>query len=197
MFSSGNTNRIPTIRTDITGDDNVCKIPGNNILLKWSLILWLVFGIVIYIMDILLFTSTIKDLFRMPTDFIFLLAIINNISLIMAIFLKSCPVLIVSVLIDCILLVALPALIVEVAPNLLTYGSLMIAIILSIVYGVLYMQNPLQFYDYYSLSPANNSSLYPESLMTNTAQPRLSYAFTPSSSYLNINQPTPRYSCQF
>ncbi|XP_075679656.1 uncharacterized protein LOC142645941 [Dermatophagoides pteronyssinus] len=52
---------------------------------------------------------------------------------------------------------AIPALIVEVLPNLLTYSSIMISIILAIYYGVLYMNYRYQPPTLFSIDNNNNS----------------------------------------
>ena len=135
------------------------SLSSNYIIIKFLLILWLIIGIILYLLDIFLFhvSSTIKDLINLPSDLIFLLAILNNFSLIISIVYELRSLLIVSIIFDCLLLVAIPALIVEVLPNLLTYSSIMISIILAIYYGVLYMNYRYQPPSLFSVDNNNNS----------------------------------------
>lgn len=197
-----------------------CELPSNYLLIKYTLILWLIIGIVIYLLDIFLFhvSSSIKELINLPSDLIFLMAICNNFSLIISIVYELRPLLIISILIDCILLVAIPALIVEVGPNLLTYSSLMLSIILAIYYGVLYMRHPLFYIDndddhHYNviMIGRDRSNNLPYDYLSTMAEstrfsfnsppppPSSSHRLQPLQSSTNdiISSTQPRLSCQF
>ncbi|KAH9530289.1 uncharacterized protein LOC124496500 [Dermatophagoides farinae] len=167
------------------------QLPSNYLLIKWILIIWLIGGIALYLLDIFLFrvSSTIQDIVNLPSDLIFLFAICNNFSLIIAILMELRPLLIVSIFVDCLLLVAIPALIVEVVPNLFTYASLMISIILSIYYGVLYMRYPLFYidntnhpYDNMMIGNRNRSNLPYDYFSTMTAAANSTHRFSFNSS---------------
>lgn len=115
---------------------------STKLLFRWLLMLWLSGGIVIYLINATRSTRTAaRSILGLPGKAVYVLAISNHLSLIGAVFFDLGPLLILSTALQCALLIALPALIVDVIPNLLTYGVLLLSIIMLLCYGVLYMRS--------------------------------------------------------
>lgn len=111
-------------------------------LFRWLVMLWLSGGIIIYLINATRSVRSVPPpIFGLPWKAVYVLAISNHLSLIGAVFFDLGPVLILSTVLQCALLVALPTLIVDVVPNLLTYGVLLLSIVMLLCYGVLYMRS--------------------------------------------------------
>ena len=112
-----------------------------KLLFRWLLLLWLLGGIVIYILNGIHFTHPKVRLFALPANVIYYVAICNHIALVGSVYFDIGLVLVCGTIFQCALMVAVPALIVAVVPSLLTYGYLLLCIVMLLCYGVLYMRN--------------------------------------------------------
>lgn len=111
-------------------------------LFRWLVMLWLSGGIIIYLINATRSVRSVPPpILGLPWKAVYVLAIANHLSLIGAVFFDLGPLLILSTVLQCALLVALPTLIVDVVPNLLTYGVLLLSIVMLLCYGVLYMRS--------------------------------------------------------
>ncbi len=111
-------------------------------LFRWLVMLWLSGGIIIYLINATRSVRSVPPpILGLPWKVVYVLAIANHLSLIGAVFFDLGPLLIISTVLQCALLVALPTLIVDVVPNLLTYSVLLLSIVMLLCYGVLYMRS--------------------------------------------------------
>lgn len=107
---------------------------------RYLLMVWIGFGIAIFLSNAVHHTRDSSHLFGLPANIIYCIAIGNHLTLIGAIIFQISWLLIIATIIQCALLVAVPALVVNVMPTLLTYSYLLSTIIMLLCYGVLYMR---------------------------------------------------------
>lgn len=115
----------------------LCSVFKSNCSFKWLLLVWVLFGVLINIFDAHYFSSTYNGPFGIPPFWIYFFSIVNELILSFSIVNDHHLLLIIAVLLQCVFLVAVPVLIVQVVPSLLTYTFLLSTIILSILFSVL------------------------------------------------------------
>lgn len=167
-----------------------------RIVLKWVLFFWILAGVIIYLLDATLYTTSGHGLFRLSPPIIYSVAVANELLLAVCVVREYRLVIIVSILLQCCLLVAVPALIVSVVPSLLTYAFLLTTIIWSIVFSVLYTSQAANRPTFRLFEIMSSESAVP-------ACRRLSCRDVSQCTHTtriakeSTTEPKPRHSCQF
>ena len=121
------------------------RLPLNSVetttgrLYRWSLIVWLMFGLVIFVIDSTEFDTGIR-LFGIPSIVYYIIASLDHIVLQLSIIQNLISLFVLGTLVHCFMLVAIPSLIVDVLISLITYAYLLSTVILLLCYGVLHMR---------------------------------------------------------
>lgn len=112
-----------------------------KLVFRWLLLLWLASGVLIYLVNGIQHDHTTVRLLGMAAWVVFCVAIANHLLLLGSVYFNFGPVLVGCTIFQCALMVAVPALIVDVVPSLLTYAYLLLSIVMLLCYGVLYMRS--------------------------------------------------------